>query len=78
VHFCRQERESVKIFHLNNGQSDGLTPFSSDYFASVNDKKMPTNTIQFVMRNPRKRHLPKLDMTGAGIFAPTHKHRPSF
>lgn len=56
------------------------TPSSYDYVAlSVNDKKSgsPTNRIQLVMRNWRKRHLPKLETTGAGIFAPTHKHRPS-
>lgn len=48
------------------------TPSSSDYVAlSVNDKKSgsPTNRIQLVMRNWRKRHLPKLETTE---FLPQH------
>jgi len=42
------------------------------------NSESPTNTIEVLMRNPRKRHLAKLDMTGAGIFAPPHKQPPSF
>ena len=48
---------------------------SYDYLAlSVKKSGLPANRNQVVkMGNGRKRHLQKLETTGAGIFAPTHK-----